>query len=181
METPSFKWRNMSSKKLFPILFFSVIIAALDFAVYRLLGSFAEYNVAISLLATNLIYVFLAVKVGCSGTAFVHVVLRALMYLMISPYPWHYLAAAVVGGVLGEIALLFVKRKRAFLPNIIVYLVFHLVYALRDFISFEHGFVFQMNESIYTTYGALAGSFILSFVIARAILMPRLRTAGIEK
>lgn len=171
----------MSSKKVFPIIFFSLIIAILDVLIYSLLGAYAEYNVAVSLFATNLIFVFLGVKVGCNGVVIGNVAIRALLYLMISPYPWHSLAAALAGGILGEIILFFVKRKRAFLPNVVIYFVFNLVYALRDFISFENGFVFLMRDSITVTYGALAGSFVLSYIIARWILMPKLKMAGIEK
>lgn len=162
-------------------MFFSFIIAVLDFLTYSLLGTYTEYNVAISLFVTNIIFVFLGVKVGCNGAVIGNVVIRALLYLMIFPYPWHFFVAALAGGVLGEIILFFVKRKRAFLPNVLIYFIFNLVYALRDFISFDNGLVFQMRDSIYLTYGVLAGSFVLSFVIARLILMPKLKTAGIEK
>lgn len=171
----------MSSKKVFPIIFFSALIAILDISVYSLLGTFAEYNVAISLFVTNIIFVFLGVKVGCNGAVIGNVLIRALLYLMISPYPWHFFVTAFAGGILGEIVLFFVKRKRAFFPNVIIYFLFNLIYALRDFISFENGLIFQMNQDVYITYGAIAGSFVLSYMTARLILMPKLKTAGIEK
>ncbi|MDO4754584.1 MAG: hypothetical protein Q4A41_06210 [Bacillota bacterium] len=171
----------MSGKRVFPIVFFSVLIALLDFAVYTLLGEFAAYNVAISLFVTNIIYMFLAVKIGSNGVVIANVVFRALLYLLISPYPAAYLISALCGAALGELILFFVKRKRAFLPNAIIYFVFHLVYAMRDYIVLDGGIAFLYDDTLWIALGSVAGSFVLSFVISRLILMPKLRMAGIEK
>ncbi len=107
----------MKSKKVFQLLFFSLIISGIDFLVYRFLGDFDLYNLGISLFLTHLIYVFMAAKIGGFGVSLVHALFRVGFFFFVTPYPCETATLVLVGGILGELIMLFVKKKKTFLPN----------------------------------------------------------------
>lgn len=172
-------------KKFFPVAIFSVLIALIDLGLYSLFenffGSFREYHLAVSFFVTSVIYVFMAVKTGSSGIILVGTLLRAAAFLSVRPYPTTLLCCIAAGAVLGELIYFFVKRKRRFLPNMIVYMVFYLCYFMKDYVVYAQGVMFEYRSISLLSLAALLGSFILSFVVYRAALMPKLRKAGIEK
>lgn len=171
----------MNLKRVFPVLFFSLVISLADFAVFTLLRDVAVYNVAVSYLLTNLIFVFMAVKTGSNGVSVTHALLRCLWFLFLSPYPVASALCALAGGVLGEIVLLFVRKKRMLLPNLLIYLMFHLIYAMRSFLRLGGGSIVFEQANLLMTMGSVLAAFALSYLIARVLLLPKLKTAGIEK
>ncbi len=149
------------------------------------MGDLNRYNVALSLFLTHLIYVFMTAKIGTNGVSIVHSVFTVALFFMISPYPCEVATFVLAGGLLGEVLLLFVKKKRTLLPNSIIYFVFYIVYMFRDYVSVKDGFALNIQgeqmQNLGITFGVLVGAYILSYVISRMILMPKLRRAGIEK
>ncbi len=175
----------MNSKKVFQLLFFSLIIAGIDFLVYRFLGDFRLYNLGISLFLTHLVYVFMAAKIGGFGVSLVHALFRVAFFFLVTPYPCETASLVLAAGILGEIIMLFVKKKRTFLPNSIVYFVFYLIYVMRDYFYVHGGIGFDFAGDkliqLGITGGVLLGSYLVAFILSRMILMPKLRRAGIEK
>ncbi len=168
----------MNSRKIFQVVFFAIIISAIDFAVLRLSGGFRAYGAAISYLLTNLIFVFIAAKTGSNGVVAAQPIFRLAFYALIAPYPLSNALCVMVGTLAGEAVVLFSKRKKSLATSSIAYFLFNIACAFSICIT---DFSFVYSDSLPFSLGAVAIAAIASYVIARLALISALRRAGIEK
>lgn len=168
----------MKSRKIFQVVFFSLIIAAIDFAVLKFASGLPEYRAAISYFLTNLIFVFVAAKTGSNGVVFVQGALRATLYAMITPYPVSAALCIAAGILLGEAAVFFSKRRKSLAANTIAYFLFNICFAFEICIV---DFSFAYSEKLLVALGAVCVAAVLAYILTRMALISALRRAGIEK
>lgn len=175
---------SMNTKKRIPLLIFSIAIGVIDILSTKFLPStMAIPNIAITIL-TMPIFLLMAMKTAAPGVMLTQAVIRALFLLLVSPY---ISLVVVVFGILLELTMLGMKKKRAFYPNAVFYSIFSVLMMFRDGIAAAIPMAFQgigetllhtatSLELLYSVLGA-----VVAVVLSYFLLKGKMERAGLMK
>lgn len=174
----------MNTKKLIPLLIFSIAIAAIDFLCTKFVPSeMAMANIATTVL-TMPIFVLMAVKHAAPGVMLIQAVVRALFLLMISPYV---ALVVLLFGMIIELLMLGLKKKRSFYANIIFYGVFSIAMLFRSDLALAISLGFQGWDSSLIKIAASMdllyslGGTIVAAALSYFLLKAKMERAGLMK
>lgn len=174
----------MNTKKRIPLLIFSIAIGAIDILSTKFLPStMAISNVVITIL-TMPIFLLMALKTAGPRVMLTQAAIRASFLLIVSPY---ISLVVLLFGILLELVMMGLKKKRSFYPNAVFYSVFSISMMFRTGIAAAVPLAFQgigetmlhtatSLELLYSVLGA-----VLAVILSYFLLKGKMERAGLMK